>query len=76
MADKDLRWAKTQSQREVDKLGLSDQPAVFDTDWPGGVHIYDLTVLPLRLASWVGVGPGNNESAGKRKTGRIRKGNT
>jgi transposase len=29
-----------------------------------------------RLASWVGICPGNNESAGKRKTGRIRKGNT
>ncbi len=28
-----------------------------------------------RLASWVGFCPGNNESAGKRKTGRIRKGN-
>lgn len=30
---------------------------------------------PDRLASWVGVCPGNNESAGKRKSGRIRKGN-
>lgn len=28
-----------------------------------------------RLASWVGLRPGNNESAGKRGTGRIRKGN-
>ena len=28
-----------------------------------------------RLASWVGICPGNNESAGKRRTGRIRKGN-
>ncbi len=28
-----------------------------------------------RLASWVGICPGNNESAGKRKAGRIRKGN-
>lgn len=28
-----------------------------------------------RLASWAGVCPGNNESAGKRKTGRTRKGN-
>ena len=27
------------------------------------------------LASWVGVCPGNNESAGKRKSGRARKGN-
>ena len=27
------------------------------------------------LASWVGMCPGNNESAGKRKSGRIRKGN-
>ena len=28
-----------------------------------------------RLASWVGICPGNNESAGKRKIGRIRRGN-
>ncbi len=28
-----------------------------------------------RLASWVGICPGNNESAGKRKTGRTQKGN-
>ena len=28
-----------------------------------------------RLASWVGICPGNNESAGKRKSGRARKGN-
>jgi len=28
-----------------------------------------------RLASWVGICPGNNESAGKRKSGRTRKGN-
>jgi transposase len=28
-----------------------------------------------RLASWVGICPGNNESAGKRKSGQTRKGN-
>ena len=28
-----------------------------------------------RLASWVGICPGNHESAGKRNSGRIRKGN-
>jgi len=28
-----------------------------------------------KLASWVGICPGNNESAGKRKSGKIRKGN-
>jgi transposase len=28
-----------------------------------------------RLASWVGICPGNNQSAGKRKSGRIRRGN-
>jgi len=37
----------------------------------------DMSVFgtPDRLASWVGICPGNNESAGKRKSGRIRKGN-
>ena len=28
-----------------------------------------------RIASWAGVCPGNNESAGKRKSARVRKGN-
>lgn len=28
-----------------------------------------------RLSSWAGLSPGNNESAGKRKSGRVRKGN-
>ena len=28
-----------------------------------------------RLSSWAGVSPGNNESAGKRRKGRTRKGN-
>jgi transposase len=37
----------------------------------------DMTVFGQadRLASWVGMCPGNNESAGKRKSGRARKGN-
>ena len=37
----------------------------------------DMTVFGSadRLASWVGMCPGNNESAGKRKSGHIRKGN-
>ena len=37
----------------------------------------DMTVFGSaeRLARWVGICPGNNESAGKRKSGRIRKGN-
>jgi len=38
----------------------------------------DMTVFGSadRLASWVGICPGNNESAGKQKSGRMRKGNT
>ena len=28
-----------------------------------------------RLSSWAGISPGNNESAGKRKTGKTTKGN-
>ncbi len=37
----------------------------------------DMSVFgtPDRLASWVGICPGNHESAGKRKSGHIRKGN-
>lgn len=38
----------------------------------------DLTRFPTaaHLASWAGLCPGNHESAGKRKSGRIRKGNS
>jgi len=32
-------------------------------------------VSASRLASWAGICPGNNESAGKRRSGKIRKGN-
>ena len=37
----------------------------------------DLTPFPTanHLASWAGMCPGNNESAGKRRSGRMRKGN-
>ena len=37
----------------------------------------DMNQFPTagHLASWAGVAPGNNESAGKRKSGRTRKGN-
>lgn len=35
----------------------------------------DVFGSPDRLASWVGICPGNNESAGKRKSGHVRKGN-
>jgi transposase len=37
----------------------------------------DMTVFPSprQLASWAGVCPGNHESAGKRRSGRTRKGN-
>ena len=37
----------------------------------------DMSVFPSHrhLASWAGLCPGNNESAGKRKSGRTRKGN-
>ena len=38
----------------------------------------DMSRFPTaaHLCSWAGIAPGNNESAGKRKSGKIRKGNT
>ncbi len=37
----------------------------------------DIEVFSSRrhLAAWAGLGPGNNESAGKRRSGRARRGN-
>jgi transposase len=37
----------------------------------------DINLFPSErhLASWAGICPGNNESAGKRKSGRVNKGN-
>ena len=31
---------------------------------------------PRHVAAWAGVAPGNNESAGKRRSGRVRPGNS
>lgn len=54
--------------------GFSEETAVQVLIELGGD---DMTVFERaeRLASWIGVCPGNNESAGKRKHGHIRKGN-
>ena len=41
----------------------------------GGRNFLDAFANEERFASWLGVCPGNNESAGKRKSGRSRKGN-
>lgn len=54
--------------------GISQESAVHLLIELGGE---DLTAFGRadRLASWLGVCPGNNESAGKRKSGKTRKGN-
>ena len=54
--------------------GISEYSAVMLLIELGGA---DLSAFARaeRLASWIGVCPGNNESAGKRKHGHIRKGN-
>jgi transposase len=51
-------------------------------DTVGAQHIFaeiggDIGVFPSEghLASWIGICPGNNESAGKRKSGRTTRGN-
>ncbi|UUZ83914.1 IS110 family transposase [Paenibacillus sp. P26] len=40
-----------------------------------GVDVGNQFGSAARLCSWAGLSPGNNESAGKRKSGRTRKGN-
>jgi transposase len=52
----------------VDLIGAAMLLVEIGTDMDAFGH-------PDRLASWVGVCPGNNESAGKRKSGRAGKGN-
>ena len=42
----------------------------------GGKDFVNSFRNPEAFASWLGVCPGNNESAGKRKSGRCRKGNS
>ena len=41
----------------------------------GGKNVLDAFASEERFSSWLGVCPGNNESAGKRKSGKARKGN-
>jgi transposase len=64
-------------QHEVDLICTT--PGI---DTVGAQHIFaeiggDISVFPSEghLASWVGICPGNNESAGKRKSGRTTRGN-
>jgi len=64
-------------QHEVDLICTT--PGI---DTVSAQHIFaemggDISVFPSEghLASWIGVCPGNNESAGKRRSGRTTKGN-
>ncbi len=54
--------------------GISEKAAVRLLIELGGDKL-DAFKTAEHLASWIGVCPGNNESAGKRKSGRTRKGN-
>ena len=52
----------------IDVMGA----AMLQVEISGGMHSFGSAE---RLASWVGICPGNYESAGKRKSGKTRKGN-
>jgi transposase len=83
-AEKDLATLEQRIQQKLEpyaaQLQLLDEiPGV---DWTVAAVIIaelgvDMTVFQTvsQLVSWAGVCPGNNESAGKRKSSRITKGN-
>jgi transposase len=83
-AEKDLSTLEQRIQQKLEPYAaqvslLQEIPGV---DWTLAAVIIaelgiDMTVFQSvsQLASWAGVGPGNNESAGKRKSARIPKGN-
>lgn len=60
--------ALLQTMPGIDVMGAAMLLVEIGTDMTAFGH-------PDRLASWAGVCPGNNESAGKRKSGRAGKGN-
>ena len=59
---------------------ISDIPGINSTSAQAIISVigHDLERFPdaAHLCSWAGISPGNNESAGKRKSGRTTKGNT
>src|SRR3984893_12819616 len=83
-ADKDLAVLEQRIQEKLKPYGaqltlLDEIPGV---DWKVAAAIIaelgvDMSVFQnvLQAASWAGVSPGNHESAGKRKSSRIPKGN-
>jgi transposase len=68
MAEQRNALALLQTIPGIDLIGAAMLLVEIGTDM-------DAFSSPDRLASWVGVCPGNNESAGKRKSGRAGKGN-
>jgi transposase len=68
MAEQRNALALLQTLPGIDLIGAAMLLVEIGTDM-------DVFGSPDRLASWVGVCPGNNESAGKRKSGRAGKGN-
>jgi len=83
-AEKDLATLKQRIQQKLEPYAtemqlLDEIPGV---DWTVAAVIIaeldiDMTVFQTvsQLVSWAGICPGNNESAGKRKSSRITKGN-
>jgi transposase len=82
-----LDAAISRVSQEVAERVREDEPAIAHLDTIPGVGRYvaealvaeigtDMTRFPSanHLASWAGMCPGNNESAGKRRSGKTRKG--
>ena len=76
---RELIIAEVHTEAKTASAALQEMPGIGETSAQAILAVIgtDMSRFPTagHLASWAGVCPGNNESAGKRKSGRTTKGN-